>query len=198
MTSGAEAGKGGLPIHFFADQAAFARWLALQPRSSPGLWLRLANKGAPQPGQTKQQAIDAALCHGWIDGQLDKYDTWHWLIRFTPRTARSKWSQINCARAEELIASGQMQDAGLAEIVAAKADGRWAAAYAPASTSVVPPDLQAAFDAQPDAGAFFATLTGANRYAVLYRIGSVKRAETRARKIEQFVAMLARGETLHD
>jgi len=137
------------------------------------------------------------LCRGWIDGQLETYDDACWLTRFTPRKRASKWSEKNCARALELIAEGRMTQAGQAQIDAAKADGRWDAAYAPASTAAVPPDLQTAFDANPAAAAFFATLKGANRYAILYRIGSVKKAETRARKIADFVAMLARGETLH-
>ena len=192
-----EIGKGELPIALFADQAEFSAWLARQAPGSKGLWLRLAKAGAPHPSLTKQQAIDAALCHGWIDGQLDKYDTHYWLIRFTPRKPRSKWSQINCRRAEQLIAEQQMQSAGLAEILSAKADGRWEAAYAPASSATVPPDLQAALDNDPAAAKFFATLTGANRYAVLYRITTVKRADTRARKIAEYVTMLARGETIH-
>lgn len=146
---------------------------------------------------TRTEAIDAALCHGWIDGQLDRYDDQHWLVRFTPRTARSKWSQVNRARATELLEAGRMSPLGLAQIEAAKADGRWDAAYAPASKAEVPSDLQAALAQNPRAAAFFATLTGANRYAILYRIGAVKRPETRARKIAQFVVMLERHETVH-
>ncbi|HEX8449204.1 MAG TPA: YdeI/OmpD-associated family protein [Allosphingosinicella sp.] len=128
---------------------------------------------------------------------LDKYDDRHWLVRFTPRKARSKWSQVNRARATQLIEEGRMRPRGFAQIEAAKADGRWEAAYAPASKAEVPADLQAALDRSPAAAAFFATLTGANRYAILYRIGAVKKAETRARKIAEFVAMLERGETVH-
>ena len=164
---------------------------------APGAWLRFAKKGAAIASLTKTEAIDTALCHGWIDGQLDKYDAESWLIRFTPRKARSKWSEVNRTRAEELIAAGRMRQRGLAEVDRAKADGRWAAAYAPASSARVPEDLAQALAANPKAAAFFATLTGANRYAVLYRIGAVKRAETRARKIAGFVAMLERGETIH-
>lgn len=169
----------------------------MQPRTASGCWLRFAKKGADFVSVTKAEAIDEALCHGWIDGQLDKYDADSWLIRFTPRKPRSKWSQINCKRALELIAAGAMQSTGLAEVEAAKQDGRWDAAYAPASMATVPSDLQEALDRNPAAAAFFATLTGANRYAILYRIGAVKRAETRARKIADYVAMLERGETLH-
>jgi uncharacterized protein YdeI (YjbR/CyaY-like superfamily) len=186
-----------LPIIGFAEAAALDHWLAEQPADSAGLWLKLAKKGSGVASVSKAEAIDAALCHGWIDGQLDPYDDAHWLIRFTPRKARSKWSRNNRTRALELIAEGRVRPAGLAQIEAAKADGRWDAAYAPASSAEVPPDLAAALDANPGAAAFFATLTGANRYAILYRIGAVKKAETRARKIAGFVAMLARGETIH-
>ena len=189
--------RAGLPIVAFADAQAFDAWLADPPPGVRGAWLKLARKGSGTASVSKQQAVDAALCHGWIDGQLDKYDEQHWLVRFTPRKARSRWSAINIRRAAELIAAGCMRAGGLAEVEAAKADGRWAAAYAPASMARVPDDLQAALDANPDAAAFFATLKGANRYAILYRIGGAKKPETRARKIAEFVAMLARGETIH-
>jgi uncharacterized protein YdeI (YjbR/CyaY-like superfamily) len=189
--------KASLPILSFSNAAAFASWLANQPRTAPGLWLKIAKKGSGIPSLTKADAIDAALCHGWIDGQLDKYDAQCWLIRFTPRKTRSKWSDVNRTRALELIDAGRLAAAGMAEIEAAKADGRWNAAYAPASRATVPPDLQVALDANTKAARFFATLTGANRYAVLYRIGTAGKPETRARKIASFVAMLERGETLH-
>lgn len=189
--------RGGLPVLAFRDGEAFEQWLAQQPADAAGVWLKLAKKSAGQQGLTKAEAIDAALCHGWIDGQLDKYDDSHWLVRFTPRKARSKWSQVNTKRATELLAEGRMRPSGLAQIEAAKDDGRWAAAYAPASSAKVPADLQDALDASPEAADFFATLKGANRYAILYRIGSVKRPETRARKIAEYVAMLERGETIH-
>ncbi|MDQ2834451.1 MAG: YdeI/OmpD-associated family protein [Acidobacteriota bacterium] len=189
--------KANLPILGFPDAAAFVSWLGHQPTTTPGLWMKIAKQGSGIAGLTKAEAIDAALCHGWIDGQLAKYDAQYWLIRFTPRKARSKWSEINRARAIELTEAGRMAAAGSVEIEAAKADGRWDAAYAPASRATVPPDLQAALDRNLKAARFFATLTGANRYAVLYRLGAVKKAETRARKIESFVAMLERGETLH-
>ena len=189
--------RAGLPILAFADAASFAAWLGAQPGTVRGLWLKLAKQSAGADGVTKREAIDAALCHGWIDGQLDKYDEQHWLIRFTPRQRASKWSEINRNRATELIAAGRMAPAGRIEVDAAKADGRWDAAYAPASTAQVPTDLQAALDASPAAASFFATLKGANRYAILYRIGAVKKPETRARRIAEFVAMLERGETVH-
>ena len=199
MTGDVEKGdmRAGLPILTFADARAFEAWLEAQGPIAPGLWLRLAKKGAPAGTLTKLEAIDAALCHGWIDGQLDKYDDHTWLIRFTPRKPRSRWSQLNRTRATGLLAEGRMRPAGVAQIEMAKSDGRWDLAYAPASAAEAPPDLAAALDANPKAAAFFATLTGANRYAILYRIGAAKTPEARARKIARFVAMLDRGETIH-
>ena len=187
----------GLPVLSFVDAKGFEDWLDQQPANAAGAWLKLAKKAAKIATLSKAEAIDAALCHGWIDGQLDKYDDEHWLIRFTPRKARSKWSQVNKDRASELVAEGRMRESGVAQIEAAKDDGRWAAAYAPASSAQVPSDLQQALDANPEAARFFATLKGANRYAILYRIGSVKRPDTRAKKIADYVAMLERGETIH-
>ena len=189
--------RAGLPIVGFADAGAFEAWIEARSDDAPGLWLKLAKKGSRIASLSKAEAIDAALCHGWIDGQLDKYDDTCWLVRFTPRKPRSKWSEVNRTRALQLIEAGRMQSAGLAQVEAAKSDGRWEVAYAPASRSAVPPDLQATLDENPQAATFFATLTGANRYAILYRIGAVKRPDTRARKIASFVAMLERGETVH-
>lgn len=189
--------RAGLPIVSFPDQAAFDAWLSGQPTGCAGVWVKFAKKGAGIVGLTKAEAIDCALCHGWIDGQLQRYDGQSWLTRFTPRRPRGKWSENNRKRAAELIAAGRMRAGGLRAVAAAQVDGRWTAAYAPASTASVPPDLQAALDAAPEAAAFFATLTGANRYAILYRIGAAKKLETRARKIAEFVAMLTRGETIH-
>ena len=167
------------------------------PADAAGVWIKFTNKRAEAGQLTKAEAIDVALCHGWIDGKLEKYDEQHWLVRFTPRRPRSRWSALNRDRALALIKAGRMKAAGLAQIEAAKADGRWESAYAPASQAEVPADLQKALDKNPKASAFFATLNSRNRYAILYRIGSVKKAETRARKIEEYVAMLARGETIH-
>ena len=189
--------RAGLPILAFADAEAWEAWLAAEPRSSPGVWLKLAKAGTPAPSVGKAEAIDGALVHGWIDGQLNPYDDAWWLVRFTPRKPRSKWSQKNRARAEELIAAGQMATAGLAEVDAARTDGRWAAAYPPASRAEVPDDLAAALDAQPAARAFFDRLTGADRYAILYRIHDAKRPATRAARIAKFVAMCAAGQTVH-
>lgn len=189
--------RGGLPVRAFEDAAAFEAWLAAEPRSSRGLWLRLAKKASGMASVTKAEAIDAALCHGWIDGQVDRWDDASWLIRFTPRRRASKWSEVNRRRVLELMKAGRMRPAGLAEVEAARADGRWEAAYAPASTAAVPPDLQAALDACPRAAAFFATLRGVNRYAVLHRVATAKKAETRAKRIAGFVAMLERHETVY-
>lgn len=189
--------RDGLPVLVFRKAQSFEEWLDRQPTNAAGAWLKLPKKSANAPGLTKAEAIDAALCYGWIDGQLDKYDDKYWLVRFTPRKGRSRWSLVNKRRATELVAEGRMEKAGLAQIEAAKADGRWAAAYAPASSATVPTDLQNALNANPQAAKFFAALKGANRYAILYRIGSVKRPETRARKIAEYVAMLERGETIH-
>ena len=187
----------GRPIVSFTDQPEWEGWLEQQSRDSVGVWVRFRKKGSSVASVTKAEAIDSALCHGWIDGLIDKYDDDSWLIRFTPRRPRSKWSEVNRKRAIELIAAGRMQASGQSEIDKAKADGRWEAAYAPASKADVPLDLQAALEANPRAAAFFATLRGANRYAILYRIGAAKKAETRAQKIMDFVAMLERGETIH-
>jgi uncharacterized protein YdeI (YjbR/CyaY-like superfamily) len=187
----------GLPILAFADLAALEAWLAEQPPGSAGIWLKLARKGSGIASVSRAEAVDAALCHGWIDGQLDRYDERNWLIRYTPRRPRGKWSEINRERAEALVAEGRMRPAGLAEVEAAKADGRWADAYAPQSRAEVPPDLQAALEARPKAAALFRALNGANRYAILYRVLDAKRPETRARRIAEFVAMLERGETVH-
>jgi len=187
----------GLPIIAFADLAAWEAWLAEQPRDAKGLWLKLAKAGNDASALTKAQAIDGALCHGWIDGQIDGYDDLWFLTRFTPRTAKGKWSERNRKRAEELIAAKRVTAAGLSAIAAAKADGRWDAAYAPASTATEPDDLKAALDANPTARAFFDALTGANRYAILYRVQTAKKPETRSSRIAKFVAMCAAHETLH-
>jgi uncharacterized protein YdeI (YjbR/CyaY-like superfamily) len=172
---GSEEMRAGLPVRTFADAAAMETWLERHGTESVGFW----------------------LCFGWIDGLMNPYDEASWLIRCTPRRPRSKWSVINRERAEALIAEARMRPAGLAEVEAAKADGRWADAYPPHSRAEPPPDLQAALDASPKAAAFFATLKGANRYALIYRVLDAKRPETRAKRIADFVAMLERGETLH-
>lgn len=183
--------------HEFLDQNAWEHWLTQHGETSAGIWLRLAKKGKGPPSLTYGQAVESALCHGWIDGQKKAESDDYWLQRFTPRTAKSIWSKLNCDRVEALIAAGRMLPSGMREIERAKADGRWAAAYTSPSNSVVPDDLQAALDANPKARAFFATLSGRNRYAILFRLQNAKRPETRLRKIEEFVGMLGRGETIH-
>jgi len=189
--------KAGLPIIAFASSAAWEEWLSTQPRKAKGLWLKLAKKDSGVASVSRQEAIDGALCYGWIDGQLDKFDERFWLIRFTPRSRRSKWSKINQVRAQELIEQKRMQAAGLEEVNQAKTDGRWEAAYAPQSKAVVPDDLQTALDDNPRAKRFFSTLDSPNRYAILYRVQDAKKAETRLARIQKYVQMLAKGETIY-
>lgn len=186
-----------LPVLAFANAAEWESWLASQPPLANGLWLKFAKKASGMPTVSKPDAIDLALCHGWIDGQLKPFDDNHWLIRFTPRRPKSKWSAINCRRAEALNATGRMRPAGLAEIERAKADGRWDLAYQSQSTITVPSDFQQALDENEAAKTLFEVLDSANRYAVLYRVHTAKKLETRARTIEKLVAMLGRGETIH-
>jgi uncharacterized protein YdeI (YjbR/CyaY-like superfamily) len=180
-----------------ADRSAWEAWLAQNYASDAAVWVRFAKKGAPHRTVTQAQAIEVALCFGWIDGQLGRVDEYFYRQRFSHRRARSKWSRINRDRATELIAAGLMRPPGLEEVKRAQADGRWAAAYEPQSAITVPADFQVALDANPPAAEFFATLTGANRYAFLYRIGDAKRPETRARRIAQYTEMLEQGRTLH-
>jgi uncharacterized protein YdeI (YjbR/CyaY-like superfamily) len=188
--------KDDLPVLPFASKHAWEEWLEANHESADGVWIKMAKKGSGIETVTHPEAIDVALCFGWIDGQRTGLDDVWFLQRFTPRRPRSKWSQINREKAEALIADGAMRAAGLREVERAKADGRWEAAYPGARAIEVPDDLRVALDANPAAREFFETLTGSSRYAVLYRIHDAKRPETRARRIEKFVAMLARGETL--
>ena len=187
----------GLPVLAFASASDWEQWLSKQPRSSKGIWLKLAKKGSGIESLSRQEAIDGALCYGWIDGQLQKFDEQYWLVRFTPRSAKSKWSSINQTRVQALIDTGRMNDAGLEEVKRAKADGRWEAAYPPQSKAEVPSDLQLALDGNPKAKRLFSKLDSANRYAILYRIHNSPKPEMRANKIEKYVQMLARGETIH-
>jgi uncharacterized protein YdeI (YjbR/CyaY-like superfamily) len=186
-----------LPVLAFKSQQAWEDWLAAQPADSKGLWLKLAKKSAGIASVSKPEAVDTALCHGWIDGQLDSHDDKYWLVRFTPRQSSSKWSEKNRDRALALIELGRMQAAGLKEIERAQKDGRWSAAYAPQSTAEVPHDLAAALSKNKKARTFFETLDRVNRYAILYRIHTAKKPETRLARIEKFIAMLAAGETIH-
>jgi uncharacterized protein YdeI (YjbR/CyaY-like superfamily) len=181
----------------FATSRSWETWLRKHHRSSDGIWLLLAKKGAERASVSYAEALECALCFGWIDGQKKALDEQHWLQRFTPRRSRSLWSRINCTRVLALIEQDRMHPAGLAEVERARADGRWQSAYDSARTAKVPPDLQAALDANPGAQAFFRTLDGANRYAVLWRVTTAKKPETRAKRIATYVQMLARGEKLH-
>jgi uncharacterized protein YdeI (YjbR/CyaY-like superfamily) len=185
-----------LPIRGFASAKAFGTWLAKQHAKSPGIWLKIPKRGSGEAGPTYAEALDEALCFGWIDSQKSTFDDSFFLQRFTPRGAKSKWSKINRDKVAALIEAGRMQPAGLAAVEAAKQDGRWDAAYDSHRTAKVPPDLQLALDADPTAKAFFAQLSAQNRFAILYRIQDAKRPDTRARRIEKFVAMCARGETI--
>jgi uncharacterized protein YdeI (YjbR/CyaY-like superfamily) len=182
-----------------ADGAGWRAWLQEHHGDDRGVWLTLARKGAADAptSLSYEEALEEALCHGWIDGQIRGGDKDSYRQRFTPRTARSGWSQRNVATAERLILEGRMQAWGLAAVERAKADGRWDAAYAGPASIEVPTDLAAALDSHPAARTMFQRLNSRNRYAVLYRIETAKRAETRSRRIEQFVAMLARGETIY-
>lgn len=181
----------------FARPAQWAAWLRKHHATSSGVWLRIAKKGAQDTSVTHAEALELALCFGWVDALKKNDGPQHWVQRFTPRSKRSIWSKVNREKALKLVELGRMQPAGLAEMQRAQADGRWQAAYDPQSAATVPPDLQAAFDAEPAAQAFFETLDSKNRYAVLFRLQTAKLAATRARRIEAFVAMLARGEKLH-
>lgn len=181
-----------------ADVKAWRAWLEGNHSSSDGIWLVLAKKGTVKPTSlTYAQALEEALCFGWIDGQARSADEATYSQGFTPRRKRSPWSKRNTGAADRLVAEGRMHASGIAEIDRAKADGRWEAAYAGPANIEVPPELTAALAGSPNAKAKFGTLNSQNRYAILYRIAMAKRADTRAKRIEQFVAMLARGETIY-
>ena len=186
------------PELLVADAAEWRTWLRSNQSKSQGVWLVLAKKGTTHPTTLSyDEALDEAICFGWIDGQLGRRDSATFRRRFTPRNARSPWSQRNVAIAERLSASRRMHRAGEDEVRRAKADGRWSTAYAGQASAEVPEDLANALAANPRAQAMFLKLTSANRYAILYRIGNAKKIETRARRIEQFMEMLTRGETIH-
>jgi uncharacterized protein YdeI (YjbR/CyaY-like superfamily) len=189
--------KRDLPILAFKSQQAWNAWLVAQAVSSEGMWLKLAKKSAGVASVLKSEAVDTALCHGWIDGQLDSFDDQYSLVRFTPRRQTSKWSERNRTRALQLIESGQMLPAGLKEVERARKDGRWEAAYAPQSTAEVPDELRAELAKNKKASKFFEALDRVNRYSILYRIHNAKKPETRAAHVKKFVAMLAAGETIH-
>jgi uncharacterized protein YdeI (YjbR/CyaY-like superfamily) len=188
----------GQPVLEFSDATAWEAWLREHHDHDGGVWLRHAKRASGVATVTHAQALDVAICFGWIDAQRLPQDATYYLQRFIARRPRSRWSQVNCAKATALTEAGRMHPRGLAEVAAAKADGRWDSAYAPQSRAAVPPDLQRALDGDPAAKAFFETLTGGRRYAFLYRLTTIKRPETRARRVEQYVEMLREGRTLHD
>jgi uncharacterized protein YdeI (YjbR/CyaY-like superfamily) len=186
-----------LPIHLFADPGELEAWLEENGGGCDGVWLKIAKKGTGKSSVTYAEALELALCFGWIDSQKRGFDEQYFLQRFTPRRPRGRWSKINREKAEALIAAERMRPAGLAEVEAAKADGRWDAAYEGQRTAKVPEDLQRELDASPAASKFFAGLDSANRYAVVYRLNDAKKPETRERRLRKFVAMLERGEKIH-
>jgi uncharacterized protein YdeI (YjbR/CyaY-like superfamily) len=189
--------KQGLPILAFASQRQWEEWLDEHHGTSKGLWLKIARKDSGIDTVTYAEALDVALCYGWIDGQNGSLDDKFWLQKFTPRGPKSKWSKVNRDKALALIRDNRMQPAGLSAVEQARRDGRWERAYDPQSAASVPEDLQRELDRNPVAAAFFATLDSRNRYAVLHRIQDAKKPETRARRIEKFIAMLNRHEKLH-
>ena len=189
--------KRAVPVLAFKSQQAWNDWLASQAADSEGVWLKLAKKSSRVLCVSRPEAIDTALCHGWIDGQLDSFDENYSLVRFTPRRPNSKWSERNRTRALQLIDMGRMLPTGMREIERARKDGRWETAYAPQSTAEVPDDLKAALARNKKASKFFETLDRVNRYSILYRVHNAKKPETRVARIEKFVTMLATGETIH-
>jgi uncharacterized protein YdeI (YjbR/CyaY-like superfamily) len=186
-----------LPVRAFGSAIDWQTWLEAEHATSAGIWLKIGKRTAPERSVSYAEALEAALCFGWIDGQKRGLDADHWLQRFTPRKSGSRWSKINTAKADALIAAGRMRPAGQREVDEARADGRWDTAYHGQRASTVPDDLRQALDLNPAAAEFFTSISSVNRYAIVYRIGSVKRAETRARKIAQYVQMLAEHKTIH-
>jgi uncharacterized protein YdeI (YjbR/CyaY-like superfamily) len=194
---GREQGKDGRPILAFATQVEWEAWLEAEHAGSDGVWIKFAKKGSGVPSVSYAEAVEAALCYGWIDSLTKSLDERFYVQKFTPRRARSKWSRVNRDKVEELAKQGRMKPAGLEQVELAKADGRWEAAYAPPTSVEVPDDLQKALDAVPKAAEFFATLNKSNRYAIVYQVEDAKKPETRVRRIEKFVAMMERGEKLY-
>ncbi len=186
-----------LPILTFETQQRWETWLSEHHTETQGVWLKLAKKDAGIPSVSYAEALEIALCYGWIDGQKAAFDGSYWLQKFTPRRTKSIWSKVNCDKATELIAQGKMQPAGLRQVEAAQADGRWASAYSSQSTITIPDDFQHELDRNQQAKAFFSTLDSANRYAILFRIQTAKKAETRSARIQKFMEMLANGQKIH-
>lgn len=186
-----------LPTLSFTNQQDWVQWLSEYHANAEGIWLKLAKKESGIPSVSYAEALDSALCYGWIDGQKAAFDEQYWLQKFTPRRPKSKWSKVNCDKATALIEAGRMQPAGLRQIELAKADGRWDEAYDSQSRITVPEDFQRELDNHPQAQTFFNTLNSVNRYAILYRIQTAKKAETRTARIQKFIEMLSRGEKIY-
>jgi uncharacterized protein YdeI (YjbR/CyaY-like superfamily) len=187
----------GLPVMPFASPVEWEEWLEGHHAASDGVWIKMAKQGSGIESVRHAEALEIALCFGWIDSRREALDERSFLQRFTPRRARSRWSRINREKAERLIADGRMRPAGFIEVERARADGRWDAAYAGQRSAAVPEDLQRELDSRPAAKAHFDGLSGQNRYAILYRLEEAKRPETRARRLAKFVAMLDAGESIH-
>jgi len=186
-----------LPIMPFETQQDWEAWLEEHYADTKGIWLKIAKKEASSPSVSYAEALEGALCFGWIDGQKASFDDRYWLQKFTPRTAKSIWSKVNCEKATALIAKGRMQLAGLQQVELAKSDGRWERAYESQSKITIPPDLQSELDKNQKAKDFFNTLDSSNRYAILFRIHTAKKAETRSARIQKFVEMLSQHQKLH-
>lgn len=186
-----------LPIILFENQQDWEQWLSEHYADSDGIWLKLARKATGIPSVNYSDALDSALCYGWIDGQKAAFDDQYWLQKFTPRRPKSIWSKMNCVRAEALMAQGRMQPAGLKQMELAKADGRWDLAYESQSRITIPADFQSELDKNPQAKEFFSTLDSANRYAILFRIHNAKKPETRTARINKFIEMLSNNQAIH-
>jgi uncharacterized protein YdeI (YjbR/CyaY-like superfamily) len=186
-----------LPVHRFGDQAAFEAWLEAEHERSPGIYVVIAKKGAPEPTLKQSEMVESLLCFGWIDGRANRLDDHHFTVRVTPRRAKSVWSRKNVEWVGRLMEAGRMRPAGLAAVEAARADGRWERAYAGSATITVPDDLAAALAAEPAAKAYFEGLNATNRYAVLWRVHTAATPATRAKRIAALVQMLAEGRTFH-
>jgi uncharacterized protein YdeI (YjbR/CyaY-like superfamily) len=192
-----EQGKDGKPILAFASQAEWEAWLDAQHAGSDGVWLKFAKKGSGVESVVYAEALEVALCYGWIDSQVKSLDERFYLQKFTPRRARSKWSRVNRDKIEELTRQGRLRPAGLAQVELAKEDGRWEAAYASPANIEVPDDLRAALDDNPKAAEYWAGLNKSNRFAIIYQLQDAKKPETRARRLDKFLGMLERGEKLY-
>ncbi|MEO7022172.1 MAG: YdeI/OmpD-associated family protein [Ktedonobacteraceae bacterium] len=186
-----------LPIIPFEAQQDWETWLTEHHTETEGIWLKLAKKAASATSISYTEALESALCYGWIDGQKASFDEQYWLQKFTPRRPKSIWSKVNCAKVTTLIAEGRMQPAGLRQVELAQADGRWERAYDGQSKVTVPADFQSELDNNPSAQAFFSTLDSANRYAILFRIQTAQKSATRAARIQKFIDMLSRQEKIH-